>query len=57
MVSRLVHGCARVDVRVIALLVVLCQRALGLRGELLRLPRRDLHDPRQSEPNREVSRM
>lgn len=53
-VSRVVHGGACLHVRISAVPVVLCERALGVRGELLRLPRGDVHHSSQGQPDCQV---
>ena len=52
LVARVVDGGAGVYLRVLAVLVVLRQRAVGVRRELLRISRRGVQHSSQSQPNR-----
>lgn len=54
LVPRVFDGGVRVNVGVVAVPVVLGEHALGVRRELLRLPSRELHHPRQGQPDRKV---
>lgn len=54
MVSRIVYGGASVCLRVVAVLVVLRQRAVGVRRELLWFPRGTVQHTSQSQPDRQV---
>ena len=54
MVSRFVDGGAGVCLRIVAVLVGLRERALGVCRELLWFPRGGVQHPSQGQPNRQV---
>lgn len=53
-VSRVVDGGAGVCLRIVAVLVVLRERAVGVRRKLLWFPRGAVQHPSQGQPDRQV---